>query len=60
MVGVIFQGSADLPDGEVEALLEIYERLRAPHLPGQVLPRDDFSGTAYQHGQDLGRLRLES
>jgi hypothetical protein len=59
MFGIVLQGGADLPDGKVEALLEVDERLRAPNLPSQVLPGDDFAGATYQHGQNLGGLALE-
>jgi hypothetical protein len=59
VVRVVFQGRTDLPDGEVEAPLKIYERLRAPDLPGQLLSGDDLACPANQQNQDFGWLRLE-
>jgi hypothetical protein len=59
MFRIVLQGGADLPDGEVQALFEVYECFRAPDFLGQVLPGDDFARPADQQGQNFGGLRLE-
>ena len=50
---------ANLPDGEVQSLLKIYERLRAPDLSSEFLPGNHFSCPAYQKHKNFCRLGLE-
>jgi len=59
MVGIVLEDGTDLPDGEVQTLLEIDECLGAPHLLGDVLPGDDFPMPADEQSENLGGLRLE-
>jgi hypothetical protein len=59
VVGVVFQGGANLSNCEVETLLKIYEGFRTPDLLGQFLACNHFPWAADQQPQDFGRLWLK-
>ena len=59
IIPVIFQGGADLADGEIQALLEIDKCLRSPNLLRQFVAADGFACATDEQHQDLGRLGLK-
>jgi hypothetical protein len=55
----ISKSLADFVNGLVEALIEVYERVRRPDLLPQLFSSDDLSGMLEQGANDLERLVLE-
>jgi hypothetical protein len=62
-IGVVVQGSPNLPYSKVESLLEVYKCIGAPYLFCNLLPGDNFARTADQRKKALwrpaGRVELE-
>ena len=56
---VVAEGGAGLQNAEVEAALEVDERLVAPHLAAKLLAGHELAGTAGQREQEAERLRRE-
>ena len=56
-IGVVAQSLADLPDAEVQPLVEVHERVATPHLLANLLSRHDLAASPDQRLQDLERLR---
>ena len=59
LLGVIFQGGTNLPDGIVQTLLEVHKSFGTPNLFRQFLSCDYLAGMAHEERQDFGRLRLK-
>ena len=59
LVRIILEDAPDLPDGKIQAMLEVDVGIGAPDLVHQFLARDDFSGPCGKDCQHLGRLRLQ-
>jgi hypothetical protein len=57
--GGITEGIAQALDGGVQAMIEIYKRVGGPKPAAQFLPRNDFTGTLEEHGQNPERLLLK-
>src|SRR5207302_5276745 len=58
-LGIVLERSPNLPDGEVETVLEIYVGFRTPHLLSQLLSGNHLSSTADQNRKNYCGLRLE-
>ena len=56
-LGVVAQRLADLPDAEVQPLVEVHERVALPHLLPNLLSCHDLAASPDQRLQDLERLR---
>src|SRR5258705_6480 len=56
---VVAQRLPDLVDAEVQAAVEVHERVLAPQLLADLLAGDDVARTAGQQEQDLERLGRE-
>jgi hypothetical protein len=58
-VGRVAERLPDLSNAEIEALLEIHERVAAPHVLMDGGARHDLSGMPGQQFQDFERLRRQ-
>jgi hypothetical protein len=59
ILGVILEDTTNPADREVQAMLEIHERVSSPDSFGQFLAGDDLSGSHGKDSQYFRRLRLE-
>jgi hypothetical protein len=57
---LVAQRGADLPNAEVEGLLEVDEGAFRPDLALDLFPRDQLTAAADEHDEDARRLRLEA
>jgi hypothetical protein len=55
-VGIVTQGLADLPDAEIQALLEVHKGVITPDVLADFGSRQDFSATAGQQFEQPERL----
>jgi hypothetical protein len=58
-IGLVAEGDPDLLDAEVEALVEVDERVAAPDLAAELFTGDDVTGAGDEQRQDLERLLLQ-
>ena len=56
---IVFQGGANLADGEVQAMLKIDKGLRSPNTFGKFRPAYDVARARNEQNQDFGGLGLQ-